>query len=128
MTITISNVIPLVEVIPDKTTANPCETISFSGSFFTDLGSGDTHTILWNFGDGTPLTSLDTGTATYSYRESGVYTVTLTVLDDDGGVGSASIEITVRSSAEIILGLIKDISSLSAPKKIEKELDKAIKQ
>ncbi len=57
---------------------------------FTDPGSLDTHTSAWRWGDG----SMSAGTvasggtsATHAYTAPGVYSVTVSVTDDDGGVG-----------------------------------------
>src|SRR6266542_4151691 len=61
--------------------------VTFTGTF-TDPGSLDTHTIAWSFG----ATTL---TASYTFTSPGFPTVTLTVTDDDGGVGSASVSLTV---------------------------------
>jgi hypothetical protein len=69
--------------------------VSFNGSF-TNPGTLDTHTIVWNFGDGMPTVS-GTLTPTHTYASGGNYTVTLTVTDDDGGVGSDNIAVTVWS-------------------------------
>jgi hypothetical protein len=68
--------------------------VTFSGSF-TDLGTGDTHVAEWSF-DSTIVPAAVTesdgsGTveATYPFPAAGIYLVTLTVFDDDGGVGTA---------------------------------------
>jgi len=70
---------------------------SFSGSFI-DSGTDDTHTVEWDFGDGS--TASGTLTPTHVYGEDGVYTVTLTVSDDDGGVGNATVVVTVDCLAD----------------------------
>jgi hypothetical protein len=88
---TINNVAPTVDAGPDQS-AVPGELISFSGSF-TDPGLDDTHTFQWDMGNGIIIN--DVQTFSYAYDETGVYTVTLTVTDDDGGVGIDTVEITV---------------------------------
>jgi PKD repeat protein len=44
----------------------------------------------WNFGDGTPAVTATTATAQHTYATAGNYTVSLTVVDDDGAVGTTS--------------------------------------
>ena len=97
--VTINNLPPVVEV-GDDLTAAPGEEITFYGSF-REPGELDTHTVLWNFGDG------ETGgennlTPSHSYSAPGVYTVTLTVTDDDGGVGSDTLTVTVSNRPPVI--------------------------
>lgn len=61
---------------------------------FTDAGVLDTHTAIWDWGDGTSsegivqeLYGFGTASSVHRYTTSGVYTVKLTVTDKDGGVG-----------------------------------------
>ena len=83
-------------------------TITFNASF-TDPGTRDTHTALWSWDDGTtstcpPNTSgctlnetngSGTVTASHTFSAAGVYKITLTVTDDDGGSGESSYEYVV---------------------------------
>lgn len=90
LVVTVANVAPSVKVganirIPTKTSAN------FNGSF-TDPGTLDQHTITWDFGDGN--TGTGSLTPTHSYPAAGVYKVTLTVTDDDGGLGKDTLTLT----------------------------------
>ncbi len=87
--ITVYNVDPIVDAGQDQTIIQG-DTATFIG-IFTDLGTADTHTLLWDFGDGSPPS--DTGS--HLYIAYGWYTVTLTVIDDDGGVGSDTLIIEV---------------------------------
>ncbi len=97
--VTVYNVAPTVIAGPDQT-VNEGDIVSFSGSF-TDPGWLDTHIISWNFGDGSaPATG--TLTPTHAYGHSGVYTVTLTVTDDDGGVSSDALIVTVNNVDPIV--------------------------
>ena len=60
--------------------ANIDETISFDASESYD-SDGTIVTYSWDFGDGTMTTGV---TADHAYSEDGIYTVTLTVTDNDG--------------------------------------------
>lgn len=94
LAVQVSNVAPQVDAGPDQS-VDVDTAVALSGHF-TDPGSADTHTIMWDFGDGND----DNGTLnpTHTYAFPGVYTVTLTVTDDDNGSGSDSASITVLSS------------------------------
>ncbi|MCA9974824.1 MAG: tandem-95 repeat protein, partial [Anaerolineales bacterium] len=69
---------------------------------FTDVENGGTHTAVWDWGDG----STSSGTITYAsgagnvadshtYSQPGVYTVLLTVTDNNGGWGQAEYQYIV---------------------------------
>jgi PKD repeat protein len=94
LTVTVKNVAPGVEAGPDQFILLEAPA-SFSGSF-SDPGSLDTHHILWDFGDGETLTG--TLTPGHTFTETGVYTVTLTVTDNDGASGSDQLIVTVNRS------------------------------
>ncbi len=91
--VTISNVAPTVAAGPDQTVYSN-DTVSFSGSF-TDPGSDTVTTIEWDFGDGSAKL-YGTLTPTHVYLVAQVYTVNLTVTDDDGGVGWDTLTILVE--------------------------------
>jgi PKD repeat protein len=85
------NVAPAVYAGPDQT-VEVFNTIPFSGTF-SDPGVLDTHTIDWDFGDGTGTTG--SLTPTHIYNMVGNYTVTLKVTDKDGGVGTDTMNVEV---------------------------------
>jgi PKD repeat protein len=97
--VTILNAPPEVEA-GNNQTVNEGDTVSFIGDF-TDPGIGDTHTIEWNFGDGTPG-STGTLEPTHVYADNGTYTVTLTVTDDDAASTSDTLNVTVENLAPIV--------------------------
>lgn len=73
-------------------------------STFADLAALDTHTVTWNFGDGTgdfgPTAASPGGVAMdHVYAAIGTYTVTLTVRDDDLGVTAVTRQVTVSRAA-----------------------------
>jgi len=92
--VTISNAPPTVNAGPDQL-ATVGDEVHFTGSF-TDQGT-DTHTIVWDFGDGTTATG--TLIPTHVYSAAKIYTVTLNVTDDDGDVGRDTL--TVNTGVEV---------------------------
>jgi PKD repeat protein len=71
----------------------------------TDPGD-DTVSYSWDFGDQTPVAQ---GQAvTHVYTASGVFTPTLTVMDEDGGVSTQALTVTVDDGAPRILSLSGD--------------------
>jgi len=59
---------------------------------FTDPGSLDTHTSTWHWGDGSTSPGTVTAgmsSASHAYAAPGVYSVTVSVTDDDGGSGTS---------------------------------------
>jgi VCBS repeat-containing protein len=105
MTLTVNNVAPTVDGGSDQT-VNEGDIVSFSG-WFTDPGSADTHTIAWDFGDGT--TAAGTLTPTHVYADNGVYTVALTVTDDDGASTSDTLAVTVNNVAPNVETIFVDV-------------------
>ena len=70
------------------------QTLAFSASF-TDPDAGNTHTVSWDFGDGTviaahPTTDPGALAPSHTYTAIGNYTVTVTVVDNQGGTGSSA--------------------------------------
>jgi len=94
----VNNVAPIVMAGEDQT-IDEGDTVSFAGSF-TDPGTLDTHTIEWDFGDGSTTSGILT--PTHVYGNNGIYTVTLTVTDDDGGVGSDTLTVAVNNVAPTV--------------------------
>ena len=110
LTVTVNNMPPTVEAGADQTVN--IRTVDLSGSF-ADPGWLDTHTAAWDFGDGlgTAAGTVEeendepdaTGTVTggYTYAEDGIYTATLTVTDDDEGVGTDTLKVTIDATPPI---------------------------
>lgn len=91
-TVTVNNVAPTIGVIGASINPVQINNATVLSANFTDPGVLDTHTASWNWGDG----NSSTGTVTESngsglvsdshiYTTAGVYQVTLTVTDKDGG-------------------------------------------
>ena len=69
-------------------------TLKFNGvNSFSN--NGPITTWAWDFGDGTPVQTLNTAQTTHIYTVSGSFTVTLTVTDQSGASGSSSQTINV---------------------------------
>ena len=105
--VTVSNVDPVVDAGPDVFLLLGA-TLSLDATF-TDPGSGDTHVASIDWGDGTVATgTLDQGLGTVSgshtYVEDDLFTVTVTVTDDDGGVGSDTLTVEVQDDPVVEAG------------------------
>jgi hypothetical protein len=66
-----------------------------ASAMFSDPGTLDTHTVLWNWGDGTAPTagtvSGDSVSGTHAYAIPGMYSPSVAVTDNDGGTGSRAV-------------------------------------
>jgi PKD repeat protein len=105
LTVTVKNVAPVADAGPDRT-VDEGQTVSFVG-VFSDPGTADTHTLAWDFGDGS--TAIGALTPTHVYADDGTYTVTLTVTDDDG-VGTDFLTVTVKNVAPTLTVVTGDTS------------------
>jgi hypothetical protein len=96
--LTVNNIAPSVGAIsaPVAPVALTQATISASAPF-TDPGTADTHTATWSWGDGSQSAATISPTAdggflatgSHTFAAPGVYTLKLTVTDDDGGSSEA---------------------------------------
>jgi hypothetical protein len=98
-TVNIINVAPTISSLSGPTSPIDIESQTFSVSAaFSDPGSADNHSVTWNWGDGTSDT-LDSAVGSaaigHVYATPGVYTVMVTVTDDDGGSDSRAFEYIV---------------------------------
>jgi len=105
---TVLNRPPIASFTESAETVYTAEAITFNASASYDP-DGVIVSYFWDFGDGANATG---GTAEHVYADDGIYTVTLTVTDDDGASGSASAIKTVLNrspaasfteSSEIVL-------------------------
>lgn len=94
-TVEINNIAPeIAQLVTNailENKVNPREKVSINGSF-SDPGSADTHTLTVDWNDGSPLETISgdqlTGTfeGEHVYSTGGIYTITVTLTDKDGGI------------------------------------------
>ncbi len=93
----VNNVAPLVYVYDSYYSYPEGSVVSIQGSF-TDPGA-DTWTATVDYGDGTGVQPLaltgKTFSMSHAFPNNGTYTVTVTVMDDDGGVGSGTGRVSI---------------------------------
>jgi hypothetical protein len=99
--VTVTNVAPDI-TLNGPSSGLPGLGLNFSAAF-TDVGTLDTHEVRWDFGDGTvidfhPTTDLNALAPSHVYTANGVYTVTLSIRDDDTGLSSVSQTVTITSA------------------------------
>lgn len=95
-TVTVLNVAPEVTAVGDSIDEGGTAIVSAE---VDDPGALDTHTVSIDWDDGTPLqvvtrAEVEAGVE-HPYGDNGAYSVTITVTDDDGGVGSDTAPVTV---------------------------------
>ena len=94
-TITVLNVPPNVTAVGDSIDEGGTATVSAT---FTDPGL-DTHTVTIDWDDGSPAQAVTVGDINagvpHEYGDNGTFDVTVTVTDDDGGVGDDTVQVTV---------------------------------
>lgn len=83
----VANAPPLVDFAVSDPNPNPGEQVAFTSTASDPSPEGSITSYQWDFGDGSVAA---TPNVVYSYAENGVYTVRLTVIDDDGAATSRS--------------------------------------
>ncbi|MBL7790764.1 MAG: hypothetical protein JNK77_00450 [Saprospiraceae bacterium] len=104
------NVPPVVTLPAEPLRVLEGETFELTGHF-TDSEWLDKHSAIFDWGDNSKPTvalvnetneepqAIGTATAGHAYCDNGEYTVRLTVIDDDGGVGEATMRVIVENVA-----------------------------
>jgi hypothetical protein len=101
-TVNVLNVAPTVGAITAPLDPTQVNTIINTSAGFTDPGIPDTHTAVWDWGDvatsaGVVTETNGSGTVSgnHSYTTPGVYTLKLTVTDDDSGANQSTFQYVV---------------------------------
>jgi PKD repeat protein len=95
--VAVSNVRPTITASANATELLEGGSVSFTVSW-SDPGTQDTQTVLWEFGDGNSTSDVS---PTHRYLQDGTYTVLVTVTDDDGGHASKPFVIDVENVAPV---------------------------
>ncbi len=96
LTITVDNVAPAIAPLEDRS-SDEGQAVVFDFSF-SDPGILDTHTVVWDFGEGNQLTvNSEQLTVSHTYADNGEYTAILTVTDNDGASTTETVIVTVSN-------------------------------
>jgi hypothetical protein len=102
LSLTVNNVAPTVGEVTAPLDPVQVNTEIATSATFTDPGILDTHTAVWDWGDETTSAGIVSETdgsrsveGSHIYATAGVYTVTLTVTDKDGGTGQSVFQFIV---------------------------------
>ncbi|HCK15671.1 TPA: hypothetical protein DHW51_16235, partial [Candidatus Poribacteria bacterium] len=69
----------------------------------SDPGINDQLNITWNFGDGTPdQTGVNLTEVFHTYRKNGIYKLALIIVDNEGALATATVEVNVRNLPPVI--------------------------
>ncbi|MEW5759566.1 MAG: PQQ-binding-like beta-propeller repeat protein [Candidatus Thermoplasmatota archaeon] len=92
---------PIADAGPDRIVTED-EIVYFDASGSTDI-DGIIVSYEWNFGDGT----FDVGIKTFhSYPKQGIYTITLTAIDNDGAIGKDTVLVLVKNVPPIAKAVV----------------------
>lgn len=94
--VVVNNVAPTVGAIISATDPQPISISVAASATFVDPGVLDTHTALWDWGDGTTSAGAINGSSgagsvagSHVYANAGIYTLRLTLTDDAGASGQS---------------------------------------
>ncbi|MEJ1222370.1 PKD domain-containing protein [Sediminicola sp. 1XM1-17] len=113
ITVNVPNEAPVAVATSDVSNGDAPLTVAFTGSNSTD--DVGVVSYLWDFGDAAGSTSMDADPS-FVFTEAGVFTVTLTVTDEEGLTSSTTLEITVNAPNEAPVAIAtSDVTSGDAP-------------
>jgi hypothetical protein len=96
--VTILNVAPDLGAINVDQTLVPINAAINASASFSDVGTQDTHSAVWSWGDGTTAGTVSEAGGSgsvddsHAYSTPGVYTIELTITDDDTGSDSSTFQ------------------------------------
>ena len=115
----VTNVAPTVTALSssnaDLTHVSATGNVTINGAFFDPALSLDTYIVQVNWGDGQPVETLpaaavnqlaETFLRTHHYSTGGIFTITVTVLDEDGGVSGQSTSTAVVTGVGLVNGTL----------------------
>jgi hypothetical protein len=124
--VTVENVAPTITSLTPATAINENDTYTLNGAFI-DPGTLDTHTVLidWGPGEGTTTLNLPAGVLTFGASHqylddnpSGTpfdsYPVSVTVTDDDNGVGTGGTSVTVNNLPPVVAAVDAPVAPVAA--------------
>ncbi len=125
--VTVTNAAPITSIdTVDRPNAHfilpVVHTLTFNGGFW-DPGWLDTHEAAWDFGDGAVVAeslaeenaspdSTGSTTSEHAYAAPGIYTATLTIVDDDGDAGTDTVTVYVVTPQEAVAAMNNAIVDL----------------
>ena len=95
------NGVPSIDSLGGPATADEGDVLTFSASA-SDPSTTDPLTYTWDWGDTTSDAAVDLTGPTHVFGDEGIYTVTLTVDDGDGGSVSDTLSVDVANVAPVI--------------------------
>ena len=120
VSVNVVNVSPTVGTITAPTDPALINTQINTSVSFSDPGTPDTHTAVWDWGDN--LTSSgsvdeqnDTVTGSHSYTTPGVYEIKVTVTDDDSGSGESIYQYIVIYDNSASGGFVTGAGTINSP-------------
>ena len=127
-TVTVLNVAPTVAIETVPQTLYKHEEMNLLAAF-DDPGTADTWTALIDWGDGNtatgvmdPVNGTVTGSHAYTVSGSFVVTVSVSVMNDNGGIGVATLQVTVLDTLAAFGDLLSKVESLDLSIGVESSL------
>ncbi len=87
--------VPPIAIVNADTVRFEGDLVPFDASESSDAGINDVLTYTWRFGDGSSAAGLN---PTHVYADNGVYTTTLTVMDDTNASATASVAVQILNA------------------------------